>query len=198
MKRVSLVLGLGMAVLGLSAFTGNKTQAPAASANTVEWHGSKVVGGDHNGTIDIKDAKLVYKNGVLSGGTVIVDMTTIKNLDLEGEYNGKLVGHLKSDDFFAVEKFPTATMKITKISKVKDANTYNIVADMTIKGITNSESFVANVTEQDGHYMASADVTIDRSKYDVRYGSTSFFDDLGDKAISNDFTLKVNIATPKK
>jgi polyisoprenoid-binding protein YceI len=197
MKKVSLVLGLGLALVGFSAFTGN-TQAPTTTTNAIEWTGSKVVGGSHNGTIDIKDAKLVYKNGVLSGGTVVADMQTLKNLDLEGEYNGKLVGHLKSDDFFAVEKFPTATLKITKISKVKDANTYNIVANMTVKGITHAESFVANVSEVDGNYVATADVTIDRSKYDVRYGSTSFFDDLGDKAINNDFTLKVTIATPMK
>ena len=91
-----------------------------------------------------------------------------------------------------------ASLRLTKISKVKDANTYNIVANMTVKGITHAESFVANVSEVDGNYVATADVTIDRSKYDVRYGSTSFFDDLGDKAINNDFTLKVTIATPMK
>lgn len=88
-------------------------------------------------------------------------------------------------------------MKITKLTKGKKANTYNVVADLTIKGITKSESFTATVVEKGSNYMVTANVNINRTKYDVRYGSSSFFDDLGDKAISDEFNLNVTIVTAK-
>ena len=199
MKKSSLILGLGLAVIGLSAFTikANKNIAATPEKSVIEWTGSKVIGGSHNGTIEIKENNLVFTDGKLTGGSVVADMTTIKDLDLEGEYNQKLVGHLNSDDFFGVEKFKTATIKVTKISKGSEAHTYNVTADLTIKGITHPQSFVAHVHSKEKHHVVTANVDVDRSKYNVRYGSTSFFDDLGDKAISDNFNLKVTVVSPK-
>lgn len=199
MKKSTLILSLGVAILGFSAFTNdsNSEIKDKSTKSIINWTGSKVVGGDHVGTIQIKEANLDIQKGVLKGGSVTADMTSIVNTDVEGEYNAKLVGHLNSDDFFSTEKFPTSTITITKVSPGKESNTYNVVADLTIKGITNSETFVATVKSNGKNNIVNAKVTIDRTKYDVKYGSTSFFDSLGDKAISDDFELDVTIYAAK-
>lgn len=199
MKKSTLILSLGVAVLGFSAFTNNtNSEFPGEPATSIiNWTGSKEVGGSHTGTIQVKEANLEFQKGVLKGGSITADMTTIVDTDLEGEWNAKLVGHLNSADFFSTAKFPTSTIKITKVAPGKTANTYNVVADLTIKGITNSQSFVAKVTQNKSSYITTVNVDVDRTKYGVRYGSPSFFDDLGDKAISNNFNLKVTIVTTK-
>ena len=92
---------------------------------------------------------------------------------------------IKSQDFFNVAEFPTATLNI-KESK-KTGNTYNVVGDFTIKGITETVNFQIEM----GELEATATVVIDRTKYGIKYGSGDFFDDLGDKAISNNFDLNV-------
>lgn len=199
MKKSTLILSLGVAVLGFSAFTNvsDETFKGSATKSIINWTASKEVGGSHTGTIQVKENNLQFTNGLLKGGSITADMTTIADSDLDGEWNAKLVGHLNSDDFFSTAKYPTSTIKITKVSKGNKANTYNVVANLTIKGITNSESFTATVVEKGGNYIVTANVNIDRTKYNVRYGSPSFFDDLGDKAISDEFTLDVTIVTAK-
>jgi polyisoprenoid-binding protein YceI len=199
MNKSTLILSLGVAILGFSAFTNvsDETSKSAASKSIINWTATKVVGGGHTGTIQIKETNLKFSNGALKGGSITADMTTITNSDLEGEWNDKLVGHLNSDDFFSTAKYPTATIKITKVSTGNATNTYNVVADLTIKEITNSESFTAIVKEKGGNYIVTANVNIDRTKYNVRYGSPSFFDDLGDKAISDEFKLNVTVLTSK-
>ncbi len=163
-------------------------------ASTIEWTGSKVVGKSHSGTLQLASGSLDISKGVLKGGSFVVDMTTLEDTDLTGEWKGKLEGHLKSDDFFGVEKFPTAEFKTTKV-KAKGDGTYDVTGNITIKGITESISFTSSLAEAGDGYEASASITIDRSKFDVRYGSGSFFDDLGDKAISDEFTLEVKLVT---
>lgn len=163
-----------------------------ASKSEITWLGEKVTG-EHRGTIDLKEGSLKIKGGELTGGSFTIDMTTITNTDQEGEYKGKLEGHLKSDDFFGVAKHPTASLSITKIAKNGDS--YSITADLTIKGITNSIQFKAQMVDLKGFYNINATIVIDRSKYDVRYGSGSFFDNLGDKTIYDDFTLTVKLVT---
>jgi polyisoprenoid-binding protein YceI len=196
MKKSTLILGLGFAaIVGLSAFTAAGKKMVSKTTSIIEWTGSKVVGGDHTGTISIKDSHIEFKKDKLVGGTVIADMTSITNTDLEGEWNQKLIGHLNSDDFFSTSKYPTATIKITQVTSGKDANTYNVVADLTIKGITKSQKFMATVKPDGKHHIVTASVNIDRTQYEVKYGSSSYFDSLGDKAISDDFNLNVTIYT---
>ena len=151
--------------------------------SSVTWKGYKVTG-SHKGSIAIKEGQLTFKDDKLVGGDFIIDMSTIENKDMEGEYKAKLEGHLKSDDFFGVEKFPTASLVFTNV-KSTGKNSYEVTADLTIKDKTNPVTFDISIYGS----KATANIKIDRTKFDVRYGSTSFFDDLQDKAIYDEFDL---------
>ena len=164
-------------------------------ASTVNWVGKKVTG-QHNGTITLKGGRLEMEDGVLTGGLFTIDMATISCEDLDGKGKANLEGHLKNEDFFDVEKYPTATFVITRVVPQGPGN-YKVVGNMTIKNNTEEIQFAAKVEEKDGSYTATADLTIDRSKFDVRYGSGSFFDNLGDKTIYDDFELSVNLVATK-
>ncbi|RXP45858.1 YceI family protein [Lutibacter sp. HS1-25] len=155
--------------------------------STVVWKGYKVTG-SHEGTVKIENGFLVFKEDKLTGGEVTINMKSIITTDLEGEYKGKLEGHLKSDDFFSVEKFPTATLVFNQV-KSTGKNSYEVTGDLTIKGKTNPITFVLSVYGN----KASASLKVDRAIYDVKYGSTSFFDNLADKAIYDDFDLVVDL-----
>lgn len=149
----------------------------------VIWKGYKVTG-SHEGTIAIQSGTLKFEADALVGGEFVIDMTSINNSDLQGESKDKLEGHLKSDDFFGVEKFPTATL-IFKNVEVAGKNSYKVTGDLTIKGKTNPVTFDFSVYGN----KANATLKIDRSKYDVKYGSSSFFDNLKDKVIYDEFDL---------
>lgn len=149
----------------------------------VVWKGYKVTG-SHEGTILLKSGSLSFEKNVLIGGEFEIDMTTINTTDLDGEYKGKLEGHLKSDDFFGVENFPSATLVFTSVAP-KGENLYNVTGDLTIKGKTNPITFEISIIGN----KATASLKIDRTKYDIKYGSASFFDDLKDKAIYDEFDL---------
>jgi polyisoprenoid-binding protein YceI len=154
----------------------------------VKWTGNKV-GGSHNGAIKIKSGSFEFKNGNIVSGNVVMDMNSITDTDLIDEgYNQKLVGHLKSDDFFGVEKFPTSTFQVTKATQFVNGKA-TLSGVLTIKG--KSENIVVDVTKKDNSY--SAQLKVDRSKFDVRYGSNSFFDNLGDKAIEDIFILDIQL-----
>lgn len=164
--------------------------------STVAWHGKKVTG-EHNGTVELNKGNLIFDGKKLTGGLIEVDLTSIKNLDVADEgYRNKLVGHLKSDDFFNVEKYPTATLKITKATP-KGGNQYDLTGDLTIRGKTAPVTFPATVTLDGNNATATATVVVDRSKYDVKYGSKSFFENIGDKMIYDEFDLKVNLVATK-
>lgn len=158
---------------------------------SIAWEGAKVTG-KHNGTVDFKSNSLKFQGDEWVGGEFVVDMTSIKVLDLEGEWKDKLEGHLNSDDFFSTTNNPEAKMVIKSVSK--DGDKYNAVGDLTIKGITVEQNFVAEkMMNEDGSKGLKADIIIDRTKYDIKYGSGSFFDDLGDKTIDDDFKLMVSV-----
>ncbi|RPH32577.1 MAG: YceI family protein [Bacteroidales bacterium] len=152
----------------------------------LKWVGKKVTG-QHNGKVKLADGVLAINNNKITSGTFSIDMKSITDDDLtDAGYNQKLVGHLKSDDFFGVEKFPTATLLLTE-SVAFENSSADVKGKLTIKGITNPISF--KVIKNGNTYTTS--IAVDRSKYDVRYGSGSFFENLGDKAISDIFTLDV-------
>lgn len=174
-----------------------QTYNVVAEQSEVNWVGRKV-GGEHTGNIELQNGELVVANDQLVGGTLVIDMNTISNTDITAaEDNQKLVGHLKSDDFFGVEKYPTATFEITNVTPVENAAageaTHNVTGNLTIKEKTEQVSFPAVVNVSNGTATAKADVTVDRSKFDVRYGSNSFFDNLGDKAIEDNFTITFDV-----
>ena len=157
------------------------------SESNVAWTGKKVTG-SHNGTIDIREGSLLFDNGRFSGGSFVIDMTTISNDDLNGNMKGKLEGHLKSDDFFGVETYPEAKLVITNVAPLGGG--YQVTADLTIKGTTAPVTFDASVSDNG----ATANITVDRTVYDVRYGSGKFFDNLGDKMINDNFDLEVSLS----
>ncbi|WP_435801781.1 YceI family protein [Polaribacter sp.] len=134
------------------------------------WKGYKVTGSHVTG-ISIKYGQLNFDKEKLTGGNFIIDMSTIIVTDLEGEYKGQLEGHLKSNDFFGVEKFPTATLHFTKVKSL-GKNSYKVKGDITIRSKTETISFNVSVYGSKGNVS----LKIDRTKLDIRYGSTSFFD----------------------
>lgn len=190
-----LLLANALVALLLLSFTSNtKKYGVNLTESKVTWLAEKVTG-EHNGEVKIKEGNLQVNNGKLTAGDFTIDMTTITCLDIESpEYNQKLVNHLKSEDFFSVDKFETASFKITKAepAKSEDGN-YMITGNLSIKGITNEISFPAQVDIDNEMVKATATIIFDRSKFDVRYRSTSFFDSLGDKAIYDDVEMGVKL-----
>ncbi|MDQ3022202.1 MAG: YceI family protein [Bacteroidota bacterium] len=175
----------------------NKGKKLAVSPESkLEWVGKKVTG-EHHGTVDINKGELFTDNGKLTGGSFEINFATIKNLDIKDTAsNAKLTGHLKSDDFFSAEKFPLGKFDITSATSLSDGsgNNYLIKGNLTVKGITKEISFPANVNITDDKTTATADFKIDRTTWDIKYGSGKFFEKLGDKMISDDINIKLNIA----
>lgn len=208
MKKFLLPALFAAAVLGLApAASAQKTTTAAVATgaafklqpqlSTLGWEGKAVTHG-HNGSMNFTDGELLVKGNALVGGTVTVDMKSMKALDIkDAESQGKFVGHMTSDDFFGVEKNPTSTFKIVSVTPIKgaakDADNATIAGDMTIKGVTQRITFPAKVGVKDGVAAATGKVTIDRTKFGLKYGSKSFFDSIGDKAINDDFTLAFNV-----
>ncbi len=170
-----------------------------AEASKVEWYAEKVTG-KHNGIIKMASGDITNDHGKL-GGKFVMNMTTIENVDQKGEGKAKLEGHLKSEDFFSVQKFPTSTFEIISVSPKSGAAAgeanFDVKGNLTIKGMTHEIMFPAMIRFEGSKLMATADVKVDRTKYDIRYGSKSFFADIGDKAIMDEFLLKLNIVASK-
>ena len=158
------------------------------SKSHVLWTGKKI-GGTHNGKILIQSGSFELKNGKIVSGNVVIDMNSITNDDLkDAGYNRQLVDHLKSDDFFGVNNYPTATFKLTSAGKFNSDKAV-VTGLLTIKGKTEKVSFVVN--RRGNVYLSQ--LKVDRSKFGVRYGSKSFFNDLGDKVIDDIFTLDIKL-----
>ncbi len=184
MKNLQLAFVLVLAIASQVVFA----QSVDVKKADITWLGKKI-GGEHTGNIQLKSGELEFNGDQIVGGEFVIDMNTITNTDLEDkEYNGKLVGHLKSDDFFGVEKYPTAKLVVKKGTKFVDGKA-TLSGLITIKKATEPISF--DVVKKGNVYTATID--IDRSKFDVRYGSDSFFDNLGDKVIDDIFTLDITL-----
>lgn len=186
MKNTIKILGLvALVTFFAMSFTtiGGEKKIIKTDKSTVVWKGYKVTG-SHEETIAIKSGFLSFDDDKLVGGEFVIDMNTITVTDIQGDYKGKLEGHLKSDDFFGVANHATASLLITKVT-ASSKNAYNVTGDLTIKGKTNPISFVISIYGN----KATASLKVDRSKYDVKYGSTSFFEGLKDKAIYDEFDL---------
>ncbi len=188
MKVFSLILSFTL-LLSLQSFSQKLNVDPVQSK--IKWTGKKIIGNSHNGEIKLKSGVMEVKNDQIIKGNFVVDMNTITDLDLEDKtYNDKLVGHLKSDDFFGVANYPTATFSVKKSTKFVN-NKATVTGNITIKGTT--KEITAVVVRSDDKYTTRLEV--DRSQFDVRYGSNSFFDNLGDKAIDNIFVLDITLVT---
>lgn len=180
----------------------------SAGDSTVIWEGSKkFVESKHTGTVGIKEGHVVYNEGVPVEGKLVIDMTTLKNTDLDSdEYKQKLVGHLESDDFFKVSEFKTAKFHFTEAKKTGD-NKYELKGKMTIRGTEQPKNFVVEMMPQaDGKLSIAADIKIDRTKFGVEYNNESsqgnFFTRLfkggKDKVINNEINLNLKLVAAKK
>ena len=193
MKNALLAICLALAPVAATAKPETFKVDTAASKAT--WEGSKL-GGKHDGELKIKGGELNVEKGALIGGTVEIDMTSLTDKDISDPgMNSKLVNHLKSDDFFAVDKHPTSSLKITKVEK-KDGKTM-VTGDLTIKGITKPVTFPAEVKVDKKGLKAKGEMTVDRTQYDIKFRSLKFFSDIGDKVIHDTFKVGFDLIASK-
>lgn len=185
-KNLAKALLVVMITFSYTMVNAQKKAIKTDKSNLV-WKGYKVTG-SHAGTIAINSGSLTFKDDKLTGGEFTIDMTTLESTDITGEYKGKLDGHLKSDDFFGTASFPTATLSFTEV-KATGKNAYEVTGDLTIKGKTNKVTFDFSVYGS----KANATLKVDRTKYGIRYGSASFFDNLKNKAIYDEFDIIVDL-----
>ncbi len=175
------------------------TVDPAQS--TISWNAKKVTG-EHNGLVKIAKGQLSWEGNKLTGGTFVADMTTMRDVD-KGEanpFNERLVNHLRSDDFFAVEKFPTSTFKITNVKSIEGAKAgepnYTIIGELSIKGTTKLQTFPATVNLSGNIAQATAKLTINRIDYDIKYRA-AIIGTAADKIIDDTFLLDLKLVATK-
>ncbi len=188
------IILLSIAIVGY-AFIPNlpvKSVDVDTKASVVNWKGYKVTG-EHYGTVQIKSGSLQFEGEVLVGGTFEMDMTSIIVTDIQGSSKTRLENHLKSDDFFGTDKYPVSKFKITRVVSRGTPGSYKVIGNLTIKETTKEIRFDANVKNSNGTITAEADIRIDRSEFNVKYGSGSFFDSLGDKTIYDEFDIGVKL-----
>jgi polyisoprenoid-binding protein YceI len=183
MKKTILLLGLIMITLTFANGQGRLTAD--AEKSTLSWLGEKVTG-QHTGSVKLQSGWLNWQNNMIISGEFLIDMTSVKDIDA----NARLETHLKSDDFFSVEKFPVSKLTITGSESFEKGSAV-VRGNLTIKGITNPIEFRAAMQKKDEGVWFFSNIVVDRTKYNVRYGSGSFFDNLGDRTIYDEFKLKV-------
>ncbi len=161
------------------------------TATTLTWLAKKVTG-SHNGTIKVSGGDISIDGVKVQSGNFVIDMNSMVILDIQGGSNAKLLGHLKSDDFFSVDKFPTTRFVLTSVTQ-KSGSTYTVKGKLTIKGITQDIEFPAEIGFSGKTMTAKAKIKVDRTKFDIKYRSSNWFQDLGDKAIYDDFEMELNL-----
>lgn len=198
MKKILLSAVLSVATLFAMATKPHINYVKINTSNsTVKWIGSKIAE-SHEGFVKLESGVLGFNHGILANGSFVIDMNSIKTTDIESEkYSAKLDAHLKNEDFFNTEKYPTATLKITQAKK-RDGNDYYVTGDLTIKGITHSIDFPAVVkVNGPNDVSATAKIKIDRTKWGVTYNSGNFFEDLGDYLIKDEIEFDVFLLSVK-
>ncbi|MCC6278773.1 MAG: YceI family protein [Oligoflexia bacterium] len=198
-KTASIILGLlAMSQMALASAK-EEVYKLDTKASSIAWHASKKIGSTHEGMIQFADGAIKLKDkDAVADASFTVDMATLTNTDLKDnpEYQTKLVTHLKSEDFFNVEKFPKATFKASKVTKTS-ATEVKIKGELTILGKTQTIEFPATINKKTDTIEGQATVKLDRTKWGIKYGSDKFFKSLGDKVINDEFQLKLNIVAKK-
>ena len=165
------------------SLTANKTQS------LIRWYGEELTGKTHFGNLSFREGRIELQDGLIIGGNFVVNMTSLSVEDLSGGAKARLEGHLRSDDFFSVDKYPDATLKISQKAKV-EGDVQKLYGELTIKGIKHAVDFSIILVDKK---TATANLTFDRSKYNVRFRSGSFFENLGDKLILDDIRMEVSL-----
>ena len=192
MKKTSATLSLIASMFFMTAFNPIKDDIYTVDVerSTIEWSAKKV-GGGHAGTVKIADGTLIYTGKALKSGSFQMNMSSITS------DNARVTNHLKSDDFFSTEKNPMSKFEITKVTSA-GADRVNITGKLSIKGFTHPVTFPATVKQQKGVLVAVASgIRVDRTKYDIKFRSKTFFGDIGDKAIDDEFELSINLTAKK-
>ena len=158
--------------------------------SNIKWIGRELTSKTHYGSLKLTQADLVIVDSKITSGEFTVDMTSLSVEDLEGKSKERLEGHLSSDDFFSIEKFQTASLKILDSNSLENGS-FNVNGELTIKDITHPIEFTITKIG-DNNY--NANLNFDRSKYDVKFRSGTFFENLGDKLILDDIDLDVNLS----
>jgi len=151
----------------------------------IEWIGKKI-GGEHSGVIQIKSGSLVMTGNKIISGEFIIDMNTIECTDLSGRAKQSIESHLKDEDFFHVDKYPTSSLKINKSDDKK------IYGTITIKNQSEPIEFEYKLVSRGGQKIVNSEIIIDRTKFDISYKSKTIFPELIDNIIYDDFTIKTS------
>ncbi|HNM24338.1 MAG TPA: YceI family protein [Saprospiraceae bacterium] len=185
-----------LAILVMAASVGVTNYNVDTAFSNIVWTGYKVTG-QHTGNVKVKNGNIQFTDGHLTGGSFEIDMNSISCTDLQGEYADKLIGHLKSDDFFGVATYPTAKFVITRVIPQDTKGNYKVLGDLNIKSTTKPAKLFVNIVDKGSEINVSGKLTVDRSEYDIRFGSGSFFDGLGDKTIYDEFDLQIWLVAKK-
>ena len=191
MKNIYIILLLSIS-LASSTFNIIDDQS------TIKWKGSKSNGSYHDGLISIEKGFINVSNNIIIDGEININMNSITCTDIKNlESNQYLINHLKNDDFFSVSDYPISYLKILSINHQND-NNYLVQADLKIKDQTHPIEFFANIQINNDAAIATGKIEIDRSKYNIKYKSKSWYPDLGDRFINDIFELYFNlVALPK-
>lgn len=212
MKTYFIAIASLLLVASCSTATKNKVEGTDAQAaatgvgeelivdtksSSIHWTGSKV-GGSHHGTIGIKNGEIAINGQDVASGSFVIDMNQIVDEDLtDKKTNEMLVGHLKSEDFFDVAKYPESSFVITKVEAVANANdsvTHMISGNLKLKDVDKNITFPAKVTKEGNVYKAvTLPFTIDRTQWNVKYGSKTLFADLKENIVNDNIELQITI-----
>lgn len=216
MKKIAILAAVAIAAISCSngskadeAVTGDAQEVQAvveateytvAEGSYLKWRGFKTyVASEHIGTIGVQSGTFAMAGDQLVGGKITIDMNSIANVDIEDEgKRGYLEGHLKSQDFFFVESFPTAVFEVVEVrEEATDATPYVVVGNLTIRGITNSIEFPANVFVEEGSVRLEAPAfSIDRTKWDVKFHDSddaTIAETLKEDLIDHSIELTINV-----
>lgn len=187
----TVLIALTLLITGTMAEAQNTLQLNVEKSS-IKWTGKKVLG-KHYGTISFQSGSLIQSGQSYTGGEFVVDMNSITCDDLtDAGTNAQLVGHLKSDDFFGVANHPTSKLVI-KSGTAKGNNQYEFSGELTIKENTNPVKVEAVLVPEEGGVVFTGKLIVNRAKYNVRYGSGSFFQNLGDNMIYDEFELEFKV-----
>lgn len=169
--------------------------------SSMGWKGTNLTM-ENTGVINLSDGYLSLKGNEIIGGRFEIDMTSIRDTNFKDEsWSKKLDDHLKSEDFFEVQTHPKAIFNITSVTPIKEAKsggfTHKVQGNLTLKGVTNEMSFDATIKQKDNKVACVGTAVVDRSKHNVKYASKTFFANIGDKMIHDEFTVKFNVVASK-
>ncbi len=177
----------------ISSFIPEGNYTVNVDSSTIKWTGKEITTDSHYGTLDLKQGAVEVSSTGIVRGNVVVDMNSIRCLDMSGRGKTKLEGHLRSDDFFGVQSYPEAALSFTSLS-AETSGKIHYTGDLTIKNITHPITFSGLIHQSENNYSATIHLSFDRTLYDVKYRSGKYFENLGDKLILDDIDIVAEIA----